>query len=327
MSNISSNDIQSLMVVRRLMIAEEGLRAKREGRVYDTKAAEEALEKDIASISGEAQEAHETSAASSQPAQAAGDHESINLSDLFRQLDELKKNPEAGRGGQAQAANTQTTIEFSQREEIEFSMEYRTLERVDGLVLRDDQTAETDRYLFTFKDGYSFEIKDKWSGKSTTVWGDPHVDVSDVEGNSNGEFSDLTGSDRFTTFQLQDGTRVTFNALDRGVIESIDIFKGSQHLQGIGAASKSFAAEGMFSKSSVTSDALQLQSSVQLGDVVRAGGDGNDWYDSGGRLIWGKTTSMPVLSRPSAVLEMVYRRSIETSLTIQQQTQKVNQQG
>lgn len=326
MSSVSI-DIQSLMVARRLMIAEESLRAKREGREFDVEAAEKSLETDLASISGEAQEAHEASAASSKAAQAAGDNESINLSDLYRQLDELNKNPNAARGENGQAANRQTTVEFSRREEIEFTMEYRTLERVDGLVLRDAQTAETDRYAFTFKDGYSFEIKDKWSGKSTTVWGDPHVDVSDVEGTQNGEFSDLKASDRYTTFQLQDGTRVTFNALDNGIIETVDIFKGTQHLQGVGAASKRFAEEAMFSKASVSSDALMLQSSVQMGDVVRAGGDGNDWYDSTGRLIWGKTTSAPVLSRPSAVLEMVYRRSVETSLTIQQQAQKLDQQG
>ena len=46
-----------------------------------------------------------------------------------------------------------------------------------------------------------------------------------------------------------------------------------------------------------------------LGDVVSAGGDGNDWFNSAGKMVWGKTTGPAVTTRPSYVMAMEYRQS------------------
>lgn len=107
-------------------------------------------------------------------------------------------------------------------------------------MVHDQNYAKSNSYLFKFTDGSTFTILDKWSNKSTTIWGDPHVDVSDVEGASDGDFKDLKTSDEFTTFMLGDGTRVTFKAKDAGIIERVDIFqrvrimsKGSDRLRRI----------------------------------------------------------------------------------------------
>ena len=105
---------------------------------------------------------------------------------------------------------------------------------------------------------------------------------------------------------LQDGTRVTFTARDNGIIEKVDIFKGQQHLGGTGAGLKDFNAEtGMFAK---TVDSATSSSSVAMGDTVYAGGDGADWYDASGKLVWGKTTGPGATTRPDAILQMSYRR-------------------
>jgi hypothetical protein len=53
----------------------------------------------------------------------------------------------------------------------------------------------------------------------------------------------------------------------------------------------------------------QPGSLVPLGDVVQAGGDGNDWY-AGGKLLWGKTTGPVVSTRPAYILEMEFQQSV-----------------
>jgi hypothetical protein len=141
------------------------------------------------------------------------------------------------------------------------------------------------------------------------------VDTNDQEGSSNGEFSDLTTSDSHTTMQLMDGTRITFTAKDRGIIEAVDIVKGSQHLRGLGGGMSGVAAEKyLFSSDVDTSHA----SSVPVGDVVYAGGDGNDWFSSAGSLVWGKTTGPIIKSRPTYMVELEYRQETiqQTAATI-----------
>ncbi len=188
---------------------------------------------------------------------------------------------------------------------------------MEGFTVHDQNYAESDRYLFKFKDGVTFTILDKWANKSTTVWGDTHVDVDDVEGAYNGEFSDLKKSQDTTTFMLGDGTRVTFKAKDNGIIEQVDIYKGSQHVKGLGEASKDFASgNGLFS-TQVLNDGIQAASSASTGDVVYAGGDGNDWFDANKSLIWGKTTGPVILQCPPATLEFRYKQTITQSLSIQ----------
>ena len=130
------------------------------------------------------------------------------------------------------------------------------------------------------------------------------VDLSDVEGNVNGDFKDLTASLTHTTFQLLDGTRVTFTAQDSGVIEAVDIFKDNQHLRGVGAGSAEWAnADAQFFAPEVKSDARETAASLSKGDVVRAGGDGNDWFTEGGARVWGQTTGPIITSRPAYVME------------------------
>ncbi|HMZ05969.1 MAG TPA: DUF1521 domain-containing protein, partial [Anaerolineales bacterium] len=175
---------------------------------------------------------------------------------------------------------------------------------------------ESDRYLFKFADGATFTILDKWTSKSTTVWGDPHVDVDDVQGNSNGDFKDLKASDEFTTFMLSDGTRVTFKARDAGIIEQVDIFKGSQHVRGIGQAAEGYSPESGLFLQTVLQDGKTAAISTPPGDTVLSGGDGNDWYDSRGNLVWGKTTGPVVTQRPNATLEFMYRQTVSQSVSV-----------
>ena len=116
---------------------------------------------------------------------------------------------------------------------------------------------------------------------------------------------------------LKDGTRLTFKAKDDGLIEQVDIFKGSQHVKGLGEAAKDFAAEsGLFNKNVLT-DASSAASSIQIGDVVYAGGDGNDWFDANNKLIWGKTTGEVITQRPSAILEFRYSQTVTQSISVQ----------
>ena len=178
---------------------------------------------------------------------------------------------------------------------------------IDGLKQLDARTVDTGRYLVGFRDMTTLTIYDKQTRLSTTVWGDPHVDLSDEEGNRNGEFSDLVKSDILTTFHLLDGTDVIVNAPDTGAIESVDVYKGDAHARGYGmglihAAESALSADnrnpgglymaggrymagGFFS--GVDMDTSALEPDRALSDVVNAGGDGNDWYDSSGNLVWG----------------------------------------
>ena len=309
-----SNSIDDLKVAFHLMRRTEALSAERGGKgakagLVKPKSAQDWLEEDEALLSGQTHEADKSQAA--KPSRPPAEDVNIRLSDLIRRLKDVQAQP-----AQAQASHEETRIEYSSVE-TELNVEYRQLTPVEGLVRRNRNQAETDRYQFDFIDGGTFKITDKWSNKSTTIWGDPHVDVSDVEGDREGEFSDLQGSNSHTTLQLQDGTRVTFTARDNGVIEAVDIFKNSQHLQGQGLGSKDWKDETMLFANDVQNDGPLAMSTVPLGDVVRAGGDGNDWFDTSGRLIWGKTTGPAMTARPAYVLEVSMQQTI-TQFSFQQ---------
>jgi hypothetical protein len=64
-------------------------------------------------------------------------------------------------------------------------------------------------------------------------------------------------------------------------------------------------------------DGASAANKTPVGDVVYAGGDGNDWFDASNKLIWGKTTAAAVTQRPSATLEFYYKQTISQSITIQ----------
>jgi len=233
------------------------------------------------------------------------DNVNIDLSKLIDKLKSLENNSNE----KTTEPSRQVTLAY-ERKETEVTVSYRVLPRVEGLIVRNNHLAETDRYAFEFLDGATFKITDKWSGKSTTIWGDPHIDTSDEEGNCNGEFSDLKSSDTYTTLHLQDGTLVTFTAKDNGLIEAVDIYKNKQHLIGYGMAYAdiSLASQLFIDQIDITTSSNR----VPQGDMVYAGGDGNDWFDTAGQLVWGQTTGSPVLNRPHSVMEVNIRQSIES---------------
>ena len=302
-----SEFIDSARIANRLMELSRRAEARRKGEKVD-EAAEKEADKDEVILSG----ASSTEAAGAKTAAAPVDNTQINLADLIAKLKELYANKPQGQV-QVQASVTQTV-------EVEASFSYSVLERVDGLVRNSQRSAETDRYLFEFMDGATFKITDKWTSRSTTVWGDPHVDVNDLEGNYDGDFQDMKGSNSQTTLMLQDQTRVTFTAMDNGVIEKVDIFKGYQHLEGTGQGSIEWTDENRFFSIDVDTNVTKALT-LDQGDTVYAGGDGNDWYTDDGQLLWGKTTGPVVTSRPSAVWQMSYKETVTRQEEIQINTQ------
>lgn len=299
MSAIASTEMSNLMAAHRLMEMARDSEARRKGKNVDGKSALEYMEEDQALISDSAKDAQK------QDLPALPQIENINV-----RLADLHEN----KSGQPRPA--QVVVQEEQSIEIEMEFRYRSNTPIEGLMVHNQNYAESDRYLFKFADGSTFTILDKWSSKSTTVWGDPHVDVSDLEGSNDGDFKDLKASDDVTTFMLSDGTRVTFKAKDAGIIEQVDIFKGSQHVRGLGQASENFSPESGLFSTTVYLDGASRASSTPMGDVVRAGGDGNDWFDTSNKLVWGKTTGPVVTQRPPATMEFFYKQTISQSVSI-----------
>lgn len=296
------DSLANWMVVRRMLLLNEQAAARRAGKKVKTKSVKELMDEERALLDPGARRVEN----GSQRATARDDNR-IRLADLIRRLDDLRKEPPSQVVRQEQmVAATRTTTEIS--------IEFKSWAPVQGLVVRNRNLAESDRYAFEFKDGSTFSIIDKWSNKSTTIWGDPHVDTSDQEGNRNGEFSDLKSSDSHTTLMLEDGTRVTFTAKDNGIIEQVDIFKGSQHIKALGAGSQEWSEEGGLFASSVKDDASSALSLTPMGDAVYAGGDGNDWFDVSGRLVWGQTTGPKPSYSPSGIFSMQVKQTTEQML-------------
>ncbi len=159
---------------------------------------------------------------------------------------------------------------------------------------RGENSIDTGRYLLSFLDAATFTIFDKHTSLSTTVWGDPHVNLSDMEGDRNGEFSDLDRSDLLTTFSLLDGTKVLFKAPDNGVIEEVFVVQGEKQVMGSGMNGRIQPGRegaalpplpGTFGKpTALTSDVIKM---IEASDSVLAGGDGNDWLNQAGEIVWG----------------------------------------
>lgn len=309
MSSITAADMSNLTVARRLMEIEKNAEARRSGKHVEEKSALEYFEEDQSFISDSALAANDQASNPLPPIE----NTNLKLSDLHG----LVKNDGTVKPTLENNSEEGFAVTSSQSIEIKLELRYRSNTPLEGLFVHDQNYAESDRYLFKFADGATFTILDKWANKSTTVWGDPHVDVDDVAGDNNGDFKDLKSSDDLTTFMLQDGTRVTFKAKDAGIIEQVDIFKGSQHVKGIGAAAKEFSPEsGLFNKK-VLDDGKSSAGNTPAGDVIYAGGDGNDWFDANNKLIWGKTTGAVITQRPSAVLELYYKQTISQSISVQ----------
>jgi len=64
-------------------------------------------------------------------------------------------------------------------------------------------------------------------------------------------------------------------------------------------------------------DGTLAANTTSVGDVIYAGGDGNDWFDANNKLIWGKTTGPVVTQRPPVVLELYYKQTVSQSITVQ----------
>lgn len=305
--NVGSDSLQSLILARRLLLLTRQIEQRRKNPDIEGKSVKEIIDEDEILLSGG--EKTGTIQSRQSTTSSVPDNLNIKLVDLAKKLDDVKN--QAPTGGK-----TTDTVTTTQTYSSSLSVEMKVYAPVDGLVVRNQHLAETDTYTFEFIDGGTFKITDKATGKSTTIWGDPHVDTSDQEGSSNGEFSDLKASDKFTTFQLRDGTRLTFTAKDNGIIEAIDIYKDSQSLHGTGAASASFKPEtGLFE----TTVKIGISSIVRppMGDVVYAGGDGNDWFDAAHRLVWGKTTGPLAGIVPSAILQVRYTEQFIQSTTLE----------
>jgi hypothetical protein len=304
MDAVNSHNMTDLITARRLLLRARELETAKGDPLAKTRTALDYFEEDQVILSGK-------DPVKTSPPRPEEDTIRIDLRELIQANAFRSAHPETQSSIQFEA----TAVEISTTIEESLAIRYESLEPVDGLVLRNKQLAETDRYRFEFSDGSTLKISDKWTGRSTTIWGDPHVDVSDIQGNLDGDFKDLTASKTHTTFLLLDGTRLTITAEDAGIIEAVDIYKSSQHLRGLGAASKSFSEKnGLFS----TRVDSSLPSSLPMGDVINAGGDGNDWFDASHRLIWGKTTGPMVTSRPSSYLEFEYNYRVQQQISIAQ---------
>lgn len=304
---MESDWMVSLMQTRHLMDHQARIESRRKGVLVPEKNVLDEMKEDEVLLSGQAGGVQGKTAA-----HPAASNLDISLADIPGRLKGLEQGAARAPKGADGAAVQISNFTF-QKETVEtvVDIHYQTLPKVEGLVRVNAHLAETDRYALEFQDGTTFKITDKWSSKSTTIWGDPHVDTSDQESANNGDFQDLKTSDRYTTFQLEDGTRVTFTAQDAGVIEAVDISKGSQHLRGLGAASSQWSEEtGLFSEAVKLSGASGGQ--VPLGDVVYAGGDGADWFNSAGQLVWGKTTGPHVTQRPTQVMDVQVRQTYST---------------
>jgi hypothetical protein len=310
MSNIAATDTSNLMVARRLMEIEKNEELRRKGKHVEDKSALDYFNEDQALISDSAKASQSQGTSPLPPIENIN----VNLADLQRMV------RDHGAVDPAQGNNTPEegfTITSTQSVEIKLELRVQSNAPMEGLVVHDQNYAESDRYLFKFADGSTFTILDKWTHRSTTIWGDPHVNVDDVAGDNNGDFQDLKASEDFTTFMLMDGTRLTFKAKDSGIIELVDIFKGSQHVKGFGSASKEFSPEtGLFSTKVLENEAF-LANKTPMGDLIFAGGDGNDWFDASNKLIWGKTTGPLVTQRPLVTLELYYRQTVSQSITAQ----------
>lgn len=303
------SQLVNLVQGRRLLIYASQKTAGRENSAQKIQSAREMMEEDIALLQGET---HSTQIFSGQSQASTGENVRIQLADLSQKI----KSVQTGEGDQG-VASQQITVSQSVEETLE--IRYSHPAPVAGLIRISGQNAETDRYVYKFENGTTFTILDKWSGKSTTIWGDPHVDVSDLPGNTDGEFKDLKNSDTLTTLMLKDGARVTITAPDSGLIQQVDIYKDGQHLRGIGAGSPEWNENEAFFAHPVDSASGSEQ---MMGDVVYAGGDGTDWYDGSGYLIWGKVTGREVQSRPASLLTISYQRT-ETSQVIISQVNQI----
>ncbi len=306
---VGSDSLQSLIMARRLLLLTREIEKHRKDPTAETKSFKQIIDEDEVQLSGGVESRGNTLTAA-KPATQTDMNVDIKLSDLIKQLKTVRDQSPIDSGG-----NVSEKVTITQSSSSTLEMEWKSYEFVDGLVVRNKHLAETNLYSFEFIDGVTFKITDKSTGKSTTIWGDPHVDTSDQEGNRNGEFSDLKSSNTHTTLKLRDGTSVTFTARDDGVIEAVDIIKENQQVHGTGAANNEFSEENGLFETELRTTSASLRPT--LGDVVYAGGDGNDWFDEAHRLIWGITTGPLAGNSPISYMQVRYSEQFRQTVSIE----------
>ncbi len=306
---VGSDSLQSLVMARRLLLLTREIEKHRKDPTAETKSFKEIIDEDEIQLSGGVESKTNTSPAVKQAA-SVDMNVDVKLSDLIKQLKTVRDQAPTDSSG---TATEKVTITQSSSTSLE--IEWKSYEPVDGLVVRNKHLAETNLYSFEFIDGVTFKITDKSTGKSTTIWGDPHVDTSDQEGNYNGEFSDLKSSNTHTTLKLRDGTSVTFTAKDDGVIEAVDIIKENQLVHGIGAADKEFSEDSGLFETRVRATSASIRPAQ--GDMVYAGGDGNDWFDEAHRLVWGVTTGPLAGNAPMSYMQVRYSEQFKQTVSVE----------
>lgn len=95
------------------------------------------------------------------------------------------------------------------------------------LVLMDDHSLDTGRYLIAFQDVTTISIFDKISSVSTTLLGRPDIPET-------GESDPFNLPGTRLTLALLDGSHLVIDAPDGGVIAGVDVFKNGIHFRGTG---------------------------------------------------------------------------------------------
>jgi hypothetical protein len=112
-------------------------------------------------------------------------------------------------------------------------------------------------------------------GKSTKIWGDPHVHETD-----GGRWD---WDDKTMTFTLPDGTKITANATGKlGVTTDVHVYYGNQRISVNGVDGKPQIGQLHY-------DGYAHDVQMRDGSRVFLGGDGDDWFKeaAGGREIIG----------------------------------------
>ncbi len=96
-----------------------------------------------------------------------------------------------------------------------------------GLVLLDDHSLDTGRYLIAFQDVTTISIFDKIFSVSTTLLGRPDMPEA-------GESDPFNLPGIRLTLALLDGSHLVIDAPEGGIIEGVDVFKDGIHFHGTG---------------------------------------------------------------------------------------------
>lgn len=143
-------------------------------------------------------------------------------------------------------------------------------------------TAEGD--VITTPGGYKIEMVGQYEwkitgpdGKTTRIWGDPHVDEGDREGANDWEFK------RNSTFVLGDGTRINVTTAPFGsggatVTSSLEVISGNDRV----TVSDIDKGKGVIG--TVTQDGYQHANGFQ-GDVFVMGQEADDWSYTGHEIL------------------------------------------